>query len=60
MPHITYHEAYRFEVLDLKGTVAKTLPRRKAWEATIDGTDIRVVAETRGEAVLAAYKAATG
>lgn len=58
-PSITFHEAYRFEIPTptglLRGTVTKVLPRRKTWEASVDGTAIRTTAETRREAVLAAY-----
>lgn len=58
-PSITFHEAYRFEIPTptgvLWGTVTKALPRRKTWEASVDGTAIRTTAETRHEAVLAAY-----
>ena len=58
-PSITFREAYRFEIPTsggtLLGTVTKVLPRRKSWEAWIDGTTIKVRGETRQEAVLAAY-----
>ena len=55
IPGVTLREAYRFESSDnevgFAGTVFKKLPRRINWEATIDGTSIVEVGETRREAV---------
>jgi hypothetical protein len=55
IPGVSLHEAYRFEARDgdkpVEGFVYKALPRRIGWEARIDGTAIRVRAETRREAV---------
>ena len=58
-PHgVQYQEAYRFsadvEGVLVEGFVYKALPRRKSWEARIDGTNISIRGETRGEAVQAA------
>ena len=55
---VRYQEAYRFsaevEGVIVEGFVYKALPRRKSWEARVDGTNISIRGETRGEAVEAA------
>jgi hypothetical protein len=55
---VRYQEAYRFsaevEGVIVEGFVYKALPRRKSWEARVDGTSISIRGETRGEAVEAA------
>lgn len=55
---VRYQDAYRFSAeVDgalVEGFVYKALPRRKSWEARIDGTNISIQGETRGEAVEAA------
>ncbi len=55
IPEITFHEAYRFEIPTVNGTVFERRPRRITWEANVDGTTIRTTGETRREAVEAAY-----
>jgi hypothetical protein len=55
IPGVTLHEAYWFETRNddkrVEGFAYKALPRRIGWEARIEGTAIRVRAESRREAV---------
>jgi len=59
---VRYQDAYRFsfesEGRRIEGTVFKALPRRQAWEARVDGSDIGAHGETRAEAVDAALQLA--
>jgi hypothetical protein len=58
---VGFQNAYRFETSGephLEGTVYKVRPRYIIWEATVDGTAIKVLAETRGEAVEEALRQA--
>jgi hypothetical protein len=61
-PQVSIHNAYRFDFPwggpNIEGTVYKVRPRYVIWEATIDGTAIKVRAETRGEAVVQALRQA--
>jgi hypothetical protein len=57
----SFHDAYRFDTWgepQIEGTVYKVRPRYTIWEATIDGTDIQVRAETRKEATEEALRQA--
>ena len=58
---VSLHNAYRFETWGeprIEGTVYKVQPRSRMWEATVDGTGIKVRAETRGQAVEEALRQA--
>lgn len=57
-----FRPAYRFHTVGaphLAGTAYKIWPTDGTWEATVDGTDVKVVAESRTEAVEEALRQAT-
>jgi hypothetical protein len=59
--HYGFRPAHRFYSIGkphVAGTVYQVWPTNGSWEATVDGTDIKVVAESRSQAVEEALRQA--